>query len=143
MATAKERFSIIKPILANRGDGELVKENADENDISTSTIYRWLNKYDSTGYVSSLAPQKKSGGEGKSRLSDEVEEIIQSTIEDYYLSKQRRSIQRTCIEVVNRCNNAELEPPHPNTVRNRIKKLSKYKRLKRRKGYKSAKQQGV
>lgn len=138
---AKERFSIIEPILNNRGDGELIEEIAEENDISTSTLYRWINKYDSTGYISALAPQKRSGGKGKSRLSDEVEEIIQSTINDYYLSKQRRSIQRTCIEVINRCSNAELEAPHPNTVRNRIKKLSEYKRLKRRKGYKSAQQQ--
>ncbi len=55
-------------------------------------------------------------------------------MEEFYLSVQKPTVQQTGIEVLRRCRNAGLKPPHPNTVRNRIKRLANRQRLRRREG---------
>jgi putative transposase len=47
-------------------------------------------------------------------------------------------MQQTCDEATQRCKNAGLEPPHPNTVRNRITALTDREKLERRRGKKEA-----
>jgi putative transposase len=81
-----------------------------------------------------LLPYQRSGGRGQSRLNADVEAIVQSTVEEVYLSKQKPSVQHTYTEVLRRCRNAGLTPPHPNTVRYRIRQLSDKVRLKQREG---------
>jgi putative transposase len=108
--------------------------------VNIVTVYRWLQRYQRSGQVIALLPSERSGGRGQSRLHPEVEAIIQATIEDVYLSKQKPSAQQTCVEVLRRCRNAGLAPPHPNTVRYRIRQLSPQKRLSQREGAKAARE---
>jgi putative transposase len=132
---AQKRFAIIRPFLTQKGGGSKVKkatEIATKSGVHLATIYRWIDRYEATGLVSSLADREGRGGKGKSRLTPSVEAIIKATIDTYYLDNQRPSTQRTCLEVIHQCRNAGLEPPHPNTIRNRIIQISGYNRLKYR-----------
>jgi putative transposase len=138
---AQRRFSIIRPLLGvPRRSSEAVAEAARQADVHPITLYRWIKIYEQTERVSSLIPVKRDGGRGRSRLTPEVEKILNATIEDHYLKKQKRSIQSTCKEVERRCKNAGLPPPHSNTVRNRIAALSDQHKLKARMGAKAVKQ---
>jgi putative transposase len=136
---AQKRFALIQPLLiAPTRSRLMVKEAADRYGVHTTTVYRWMSLYESTGRVSSLLPPTRDGGRGRSRLTRSLETIIRTTIEDFYLDKQQRTMQKTCDEVERRCKNAGIEPPHPNTVRNRITALTDRVKLERRCGKKAA-----
>ena len=139
--TAQQRFSIIRPLLESAGKNvEEVDNQARIAGVHRATIYRWIEAYQTTGLVSSLVPKSRPGGKGKSRLSDETEALMNVTIEDFYLHKQKRSVKKTCEEVSRRCRMANLIPPHYNTVRNRITILSERIKLEKRSGAKVAAQ---
>lgn len=139
---ANRRYAIIKPILDRERTNNieinktvLIREICEEQQIGYTTIYRWLNQFNTTGLISSLSPTKRTGGKGKSRLSKEVDEVIESTITSYYLTAQRRSKKDTAKEVIRRCKNANIDPPHFNTVYNRLTNVSKKIALGKRLGY--------
>lgn len=139
---ACERFAIIKPLIEAERKMQLevnktvlVKELAKKHNVGYSTIYRWLASYNTTNLVSSLVPFKPDGGRGKSRISNEVDQIIEDTIDNFYANGQLNSQVNTAIEVIRLCKNAGLNPPHPNTVYNRIKSSDSKNILNKRLGY--------
>ncbi len=139
--TAEERFATIRPLLGDvRRTRKSVAIQAQTAKVHTGTVYRWLEHYDRTGRVSALLPTKPNGGRGKSRLSQEVEAVIKGALENYYLKQQKPSAQKTCLEVIRLCRQADLKPPHPNTIRQRIAALSEELRMKRRQGVKAARE---
>lgn len=140
--TAQERYSIIKPILDAEINSTLevnktilVRQLSEEHNVGYVTIYRWLNAFHTTGLVSSLAPTKRSGGKGKSRLPKEIVELMDDVINEVYLTSQRLSKKATAIEVIRRCKNAGLDSPHYNTVYNRIRTLDAKRALVKRIGH--------
>lgn len=137
---ANRRFEAIRPLLGRRRTQAEVQERAKAARAHWTTLYAWIRAYNATGKVSALLPRKSMGGRGKSRLDPAVETILQETIEDYYLRSQKPSVQKTIEEVKRRLRNARLPAPHPNTVRNRIARLSDERRLARREGRKHAEQ---
>src|SRR5215510_6987013 len=139
--TAEERFATIRPLLGDvRRTRESVAVQAQAAKVHTATVYRWLELYERTGRVSALLPTKPNGGRGKSRLSPEVETVIKETLENYYLKQQKPSAQKTCLEVIRLCRQACLDPPHPNTIRQRIAAISEELKMKRRQGVKAARE---
>lgn len=133
------RYNIIKPILNKRGDLSLIQEISKKENISIPTLYRWIKLFDETELVSSLAGKKRTGGIGKSRLSEKLDHIIEDKIHSVYLTKSRKSITKTIREIELVCNELGITPPHPNTIRNRIKNISEEERIKKRLGIKEAK----
>lgn len=139
---ARRRFSVIGPLLAvTRRTKVMVAEAARQINVHGVTVYRWIKLYEQTGRLSALLPRPRNGGRGKSRLAPEVEIILTSTIEDFYMKKQKRSVGKTSEEVARLCKNAELKPPHDNTVRARIAGMSEEGKLKARSGAKAAREQ--
>jgi putative transposase len=135
---AQRRFALIRPLLtAPRRTREMVTKQAQDAGVHTATLYRWIDAYERTGRVSALLPGKRGSSRGVSRLDSEVEKILRATIQDYYISKRKPSIQETCQKVEERCQNAGLTPPHPHTIRNRIAALTDRDKLKRSRGYNS------
>jgi putative transposase len=116
---ANERYEIIKPLLSNPNNFSLLKEIATENNIHFSTLYRWLEKFKPSGTVSSLT--NKTRNITSSRIADEIEQIITSTIDKQYAHKDRKSIKKVIRTISLLCYDQNLEPPHSNTIRNRIK----------------------
>jgi putative transposase len=131
---AQRRYSIIEPILENRNNSLLVKEIAEKNKVHFTTIYRWIRIFDNTKTIASLIGRKKTGGKSKSRLTQEVDQIINEAITSIYLSSSKKSINKTIREVEKKCKQKKLSTPHPNTVRNRIKRISEEQVIKSRYG---------
>lgn len=138
---ANRRYQIIHPLLtANKRTSAMVKEAAETAQTHPVTIYRWIKTFERTGKVSSLVPADKNGGRGQSRLPDEIEKIIQTTIEDEYLSQSKKSISKTIREIERLCRNANLKVPHANTVRNRIAALTDERKIAGRNGGRAARE---
>ncbi|WP_026287830.1 Mu transposase C-terminal domain-containing protein [Thioalkalivibrio sp. ALJ24] len=138
---AQERMAVIRPLLENDWRSVVdVQQAAKEAGVNQATIYRWIQRYEVTGRASSLVPVRRGPKPGGVRIPDEVEEVIQATIEERYLSKQRPKIQVVCQEVIRRCKTAGLKPPHPNTVRNRIRTITDRRKMERRLGRRTARE---
>jgi putative transposase len=137
-AEAQRRLQAIKPLLENpirsRADAETLSA---KHKVHVTTLYRWLKLFQDAGHVSALVPTKRGRKDGTKLLETEQEKIIESAIEDIYLSKQRHKPQDVIEEVLRRCRVAKLSPPHPNTVRNRLVALNPAATLRRR-GFKEA-----
>jgi len=131
---ANKKYKIIKPLLTGkRNTKKDVEEVAKEHNTSVPTIYRWIQDYKSTGTVSSLVPNlKKRGGPKKNRLPKEDETIIKAVIDEYYLNSQKYSIPYIYRIIQERFHNANLKPPHLNTIRKRIENLSSKEVTKQR-----------
>ncbi|WP_323596103.1 Mu transposase C-terminal domain-containing protein [Aliarcobacter butzleri] len=122
---ANERYEIIKSLVdkKDRTASDVLKI-AKKYKKGIATIYRWLNTYEQYGSVSSLASKREfCGAKGKSRLDDNVDTIINSVIEEYYLHKQKYPLQMIYDEIVYKCRNLNKKAPTKNTLRNRINNL--------------------
>lgn len=133
---AQNRFRIIRPVLENRGDLQIVENAAEEAKVDKATIYRWIGRYEQTGSIASILGKKKTGGRGKSRLSKELEQIIQKCIEEVYLTSFRKSINYLIRAIAFECNKADIKMPHSTTIRRRINEISEQEKVKQRYGKK-------
>lgn len=123
---AKRRLAIIKPIIDSKIGKKEIIETAENNQIHFTTLYRWINRYRETGLLQSLVPlSSMRGPKGQVRIDEQSELITKHAIETLYLTKQKLPVKAVYREIVKRCKNANVTPPHENTVRNRIKRLSK------------------
>lgn len=130
---AKKRFETIQPILNGTTQGRVaIKEYANHINVSVTTLYRWVRQYNTTETLISLLPQKEGFPEGGSRLSPELETIIDEVIKEYYLTPQRLSIYKIIDEVNTRCSQKKINKPAESTIRRRIKRLCEKKVLRGR-----------
>lgn len=135
---AQQRYAIVQPLLTlERCTRQDVYERAQVAQVDTATVYRWLKQVQRHGSVICLLPNQSDGGRGKHRIDDSTEAIIQVTIDEFYLQRQKPNVQQTCLEVQRRCHNAGVTPPHANTVRNRIRSLAAKRKLRARYGSKA------
>lgn len=126
---ALERFSLIKPIIENSTKSD-VEAIAKASGNHFTTVYNWLKSYRTQKSILSLVPQKRGWREAKSRLDLQTEIILKKALEDFYLTAQKPSISKVITLINTNCAKLGIDPPHPNTVRNRINSISPYKRLK-------------
>lgn len=135
---AKSRLNIIKPLLKLPSrTRQQVTEHGEKHAVSTNTLYGWIKAYESSGVLSSLLPKTRRD-KGITKLTPEVEEIIQESMATDFLTLQKKSVQKLCEEVIKRCTEAGLEAPHDNTIRNRVKALSPELVASKREGRKKA-----
>ncbi|PJG65501.1 Mu transposase C-terminal domain-containing protein [Acinetobacter seifertii] len=123
---AWDKYLLIKPLLdleKNERTLEQVESVATKAKKNVATIYRWLNKLEETGRVSTLL-RKPRNDIKKSRLESKTQEFVDDVISKFYLTSQRRSVAETCLEVQRLCFENEIVAPHSNTIRNRIQELS-------------------
>ena len=133
---ALEKYNIIEPLLAlEKRTAKDVEAVAKKHKKGIATIYRWLTTYETFNTVSSLSPAyKNSGAKGKSRLDKSVEAIIESVIDEFYLTKQQYPLSIIYIKIVEKCDNLDLKAPNINTIRNRINTINPKIVAKNRKG---------
>ncbi len=130
---AQRRFAVIKPLLEDPfRTREKVQAIAGSEGVSTGTLYEWIRAYNEAGQLSVLIPQKRGRKRGQTGLDSTLEKIIETAIKEIYLSKQRQKPQDVVDHVAYLCRNAGIQPPHANTVRNRLKELRPGKVLKAR-----------
>jgi putative transposase len=137
-ATAKSRFKAIENLVFKKRTKEDVIQVAKEYNKGQMTIYRWLKMYEGTEQISSLIPNTHKRGKKGSRINKVVDKIVEDVIEEYYLSKQKTGFPKIYMKIKQACIKLNLEPPHENTVRNRIKAIDPKLSMKKREGYKKA-----
>lgn len=142
---ALERYKIIEPLLSLENRTAKDVENiAKQTGKGIATIYRWLTAFEEVGTVSSLATKRDNcGAKGKSRLDKSVDVIIESVIEEFYLTKQQYPLTRVYREVVKKCNNIDVKAPSKNTLRNKINNVHPKLIAKNRKGMKVNETRGL
>lgn len=140
---AESRLQVIAPLMAARNG----RTNADYTaaaeaaGVSTATVYRWVGAYRDSGLLSSLLPLRRGGGARKSRLSPEVQLIVDDYIRTKHLSLQKPSPAKSVKEIRRLCSNAGLSPlPAGTTIYRQIEWISGQVRLKRREGVKAARE---
>ncbi|WHI44628.1 Mu transposase C-terminal domain-containing protein [Microbulbifer sp. VAAF005] len=137
---AVKRFELIKPLLEMQcRTAEDVKNTANNAGKSITTIYRWIRRFEETGLVSSLLRVERAD-KGETKLSQEVEEIVNLFIQKNYLRKERPSVVRLYNDIKNECKELDLDPPHKNTIYARVHEIDEKQRIKKRYGTKVAKQ---
>lgn len=108
--------------------------------IGKSMMYRLLAKWRMNGgVVTALLPEKTGPSSGQvSKLSPQLQSIVEATIREKWLTRQQESIEAVIREIGIRCRRAKLQPPSPTTVRRRIAALGAKTSLKARRGAKAA-----
>ena len=127
----QEKYNAIQPLLANDISRDKIEEHAKKIGVHFTTLYRWLKKYKSTGTLTGLLPKPSGRKKGETRLDFMVEDVMQQVINNYYLTKQRPSVQSVITKINIECKNRGITAPSKNTIRNRIHKLSEYDVLKK------------
>lgn len=130
---AQRRLEVIKPLLDNpmRTRADLEKM-ATANNTSIPTLYRWLRGFQQAGQVSGLVPERRGRRPGSKYLKKEQELIISTTIEDVYLTKERRKPIEVIEAVRKRSRLAGIRCPGDMSVRRRIDEIEPAVRLRRR-----------
>jgi putative transposase len=118
-----------------------IREVAERHGVHPTTLYRWVSAFQkSGGRISALAPSENKC-KGQTRLDPRVEAILADITDKYFLTEQRRSITSVWDDLDDACQDACLDTPHVNTLRNRIERLSKHFLIARRFGTKVAREQ--
>lgn len=137
---AVRRGQAIRELLSSPANKSSVIEIANKYRVHPSTLYRWVSFFIKGGGRISVLVPKENPCKGESRLDPRVEEILADAIDKYFLTKQRRTVTSVWDDIDDACEAAGLEPPHVNTVRNRIERLSKHLIRARRFGTKAARE---
>jgi len=127
----QQKYSAIQPLLSNDITREKIEQHAEKIGVHFTTLYRWLRKYKSTGTLTGLLPKPSGRKKGETRLDFMVEDVMQNVINNYYLTKQRPSVQSVINKINIKCKNRGITAPSKNTIRNRIHKLTEYDVLKK------------
>lgn len=135
---ALERFRIISPLvgLAQRTKAQ-IREAAQKAYVNPATVYRWLERFESTGIVSSLL-RKERKDQGKPRTDEQAEAIMKSVIRDEFLKDQAISPTHAYREIQRQCRQEGISAPHLSTFRRRIGELTPAVLAAGREGKKSA-----
>lgn len=135
---AKRRFTIIKPLVrCDRRSRDDIENIANANNVSATTIYDWIKRYEGRRRVSDLAPNRK-GREMPKKLSSEVEAIVTAVIDKLYLSKRKGIGKKVHLEVQKCCRAAKLTAPSINTIYARLRAIPPQEKVLKREGRKAA-----
>lgn len=125
---AQKKYLAIKPLIGGAYDeytGDRGYERrATETEVSARTLKRWVKAYKSTNSIASLLDKKRGWQDGKGRISNKLEKLIDDVINEHYLSIQRPSVEATIREVFKRCHQKAIVKPSKNTIRRRIERIS-------------------
>lgn len=136
---AKQRKAIIHPLAIGTCRRVQAQAAAEKLNLSERQVYKLIKRYRNSNFqLQVLIPGKRTGGKGKGRLSQEIEAIIRSAIDDIYLTKQQIKISAVTEEVRRRCYYANLKPPCDHAIRKRIYILSGKEIITKRRNAKEA-----
>jgi len=136
---AKRRFEVIRPLLEQGDfDASAIVKRAAESAVHRSTLYRWLSAYLKTSSLDSLLLHRPGPSRGGHGLIPAVEAVIESSIEDRYLTRQRLSPIQVVRDVQLRCRESGLDMPSESTVRRRLTAIPSEVEKRRREGYRAS-----
>ena len=138
---AVKRFKILKPLLSKDSTARTlanVKKVARELGKHPATVYRWIGDYKRSERLSVFLRKERSDRR-TSRLSSEVNKIIDTAINQIYLKAEKPNVAAVIEEVHLQCFKSKIESrPAGNTIRARIRMLSDRLKVAKRDGKKRA-----
>lgn len=132
------RYEIIKSLIDD-STVETVTQIAKEHNIHENTVWKWLKAYRENRSILALIPKKRGWQAEKTRLSPELNHIIQKVIYSSYLTDKKPTKAKVITEIKLECLKKQIKPPHDNTIRYRINALNSYEVTKARYGKKAVK----
>lgn len=139
---AKKREKAIQPYLSFVCPRDEAERIGITLGISGRQVYKLIGRYQASGgQFLSLLPCKRKGGAGKGRINNEIEKIIQVTIRELYLTKQKLKISTVVEEVLRHCHYSNLKKPSERTIRRRIECIEAKHVLIKREGAKVAREE--
>ena len=132
----KKRFELIYPLSQQDTIGH---SDADQValilGLSRRHVYTLANKIRTgSGLLTDILPKLRSGGKGKGRISEKLENIIDSQIKKHYLKKQKINIATLYKYIKEECYRQEIKPPVRNTLTSRVNIITKLERSQKRHG---------
>jgi len=122
----KQRAEAIAPLAKSSiCSRKMASEAANKLGLSTRYIYKLIHNYrQSHGLMTSIIPQKPSGGKGRSRLSEQQEALINQVINTFYLTSQKLSPANVIEEIRKQCFEKQIDFPSEMTIRRRLGSLT-------------------
>ena len=134
---AGRRYEIIRPLLENpartRKD---VGKIARDNNATIATLYRWISRYEESGLLTSLMPYGRADKKS-ARINERADKIIKETVEQTFLTSQRKTKQTVYRLIRKRCSEEGIKPPGRSTVYRRLTEISHHVVVGKRYGRKS------
>ena len=136
---ACEREPIIRALAGEPRLGrKAITEAGLKLSLSRSRIYELLARYRENPVTSSLVDQHDGFPKGRSRLTCEVERLIDAKIEKFYLSRPKPSIAQLVRQIRFSCLEQNLRPPARQTVVLRVNAVERVRLTGARDGTKAA-----
>lgn len=131
----EERFRVLAPLAATeRTTGTAVEAAARELGIGRAYCYRLLQRLRDDRTVTAVLPRHRGRSVGSRLLSGDVETIVATAIEEFYLDRQRPTVAALVREIARRCAERNLRPPSYKAIAPRVRSLNRYEVLRRREG---------
>jgi putative transposase len=101
-------------------------------------VYALLRRYTTDATLTSLLPERRGPDPGFSRLTAEMEALIDEAIETLYLTRQRPKIADLVVEIRRRSHALGLTPPGRKAITARLRAKPRRELVARREGGKAA-----
>jgi putative transposase len=135
---ALEREAVIRPIAEGVATAEAVTRVVKRLRLSRSLVYRLIKRYRQRPQTSSLLPFKRGRARNSLFLDGAREELLETTIREFYLTPERPSLAALFREVRMRFAGKRLVPPHYRTLLRRIEALAPDLVVRKREGTRAA-----
>jgi putative transposase len=136
---ARRRFEVIQSFAKltdrTRTHGRLA---ANELGCSIALIYRLLGRYQADPRLTSCLPEKRGRRLGLLQLPANVEQIIETTVEELHLTRQRPRMSHVVTEIIRRCRVVAIPPPSRSAIELRVRRRPAAEVTARRQGRKAA-----
>jgi len=120
-AIGQKRSKVIAALAAaEKTDKASIDAAAWELGICRAYCYRLLRRYREDASVSRLTPQARGRSVGFKVIEPALETLIETAINDFYLTPERPTIAKLLREVARRCSHQKLKAPTYKVVRARV-----------------------
>jgi putative transposase len=136
---ARRRLEVIQPLAAApQRTRSRARVAAELLQLSIAQVYRLLDRYLTDPRLTTLLPARRGRRQGQRQLRPEVENVIQSTIDEFYLTRQKPRVAALVAEVRRRCRTLGFPSPSRNAMRLRLQAIPPSQVTARRAGRKAA-----
>ena len=118
-----------------------VEAAAIELGFGPTHVYELLRRYLADPRLTSLLPRRRGPPPGASRLASDVDRLIETVIDEFYLTRQQPTMVDLIVEVRRRSREAGLPAPGRKAVRARVQARPARAIVTRRRGAKAARDQ--
>jgi len=134
-SVGEERLRVLRPLAAaEQTTAVAVDAAARELGIQRAHCYRLLRRLRADPTVTALLPRTRGRASGVRMLSAEIEDIVESAVNEFYLNRQCPTVAALMLEIGRRCAEKGLTAPSRKAVTSRLQARDQREVLRRRRG---------